>query len=175
MFRISALLHSLAFWRFRPKYTYNNGPSNRAARHYGYSFEVYFRQHGVTAKVMNRDTNWYSIIDSEWEQRKAALEAWLDPNKFDEDGMQNKRLEEFHVPTLSFRNFHQVTRSAFDLKTSSSLSTHYPHYKQYTRQANLSLLATPRHRYQLLNKFAIEYLVRQQLPPGRSLATAVVY
>mmetsp|Transcript_132448 Transcript_132448/g.197378 ORF Transcript_132448/g.197378 Transcript_132448/m.197378 type:complete len:240 (-) Transcript_132448:163-882(-) len=72
-----------------------NDPSNRAAIRYGYTFEGKFRQHRVTAKATNRDTNWYSIIDSEWPDRKQAMESWLQPCNFDENGQQIQKLESF--------------------------------------------------------------------------------
>ena len=39
-------------------------------------------------KGENRDTAWFSIIDGEWPQVKAAFEAWLDPSNFDAEGVQ---------------------------------------------------------------------------------------
>jgi hypothetical protein len=50
-----------------------------------------FRQHQVV-KGENRDTAWYSIIDSEWPARKAAFERWLDPANFDAQGRQKVSL-----------------------------------------------------------------------------------
>ena len=49
---------------------------------YGFKYEGLFRQHQVV-KGENRDTAWYSIIDSEWPARKAAFERWLAPDNFD--------------------------------------------------------------------------------------------
>jgi hypothetical protein len=43
-------------------------------------------------KGLNRDTTWYSMIDSEWPLRKAAFERWLDPANFNADGKQRTRL-----------------------------------------------------------------------------------
>ena len=60
----------------------------QAALRYGFTYEGCFRQHAVTAKGYTRDTNWYSMLDSEWPQRKAALEAWLDSKNFDGNGKQ---------------------------------------------------------------------------------------
>lgn len=71
-----------------------NDPSKRAAMRFGFTFEGVFRQHMIV-KGLNRDTAWFSIIDSEWPPIRAAFEAWLDPANFDADGVQNKRLEEF--------------------------------------------------------------------------------
>ncbi len=42
----------------------------------------------------NRDTAWYSMIDSEWEAASQAFEEWLDPANFDDRGVQRTRLRE---------------------------------------------------------------------------------
>lgn len=68
-----------------------NEPSRRAALRYGFTFEGVFRQH-LIVKGKNRDTAWYSMLDSEWPARKAAFEAWLDPANFDAAGRQIKPL-----------------------------------------------------------------------------------
>ena len=44
-------------------------------------------------KGENRDTAWFSMLDSEWPLCKAAFEAWLSPDNFDGAGMQIERLE----------------------------------------------------------------------------------
>jgi hypothetical protein len=49
----------------------------------------------MVRKGVNRDTAWYSILDREWPQRKAAFEAWLAPSNFDNDGRQRKSLAAF--------------------------------------------------------------------------------
>jgi hypothetical protein len=43
-------------------------------------------------KGRNRDTAWFSIIDTEWPALKAGFEAWLDPANFDEAGVQKRGL-----------------------------------------------------------------------------------
>ncbi|HEY3739053.1 MAG TPA: GNAT family protein [Bryobacteraceae bacterium] len=68
-----------------------NAPSRRAALRYGFQFEGIFRQHMIV-KGLNRDTAWFSMLDSEWPARKAAFEAWLDPKNFDESGHQRTPL-----------------------------------------------------------------------------------
>jgi RimJ/RimL family protein N-acetyltransferase len=68
-----------------------NIPSRRAAERLGFTFEGIFRQHMIV-KGKNRDTAWYSILDSEWPDRKAKLETWLRPENFDERGVQRRRL-----------------------------------------------------------------------------------
>jgi RimJ/RimL family protein N-acetyltransferase len=68
-----------------------NAPSRRAALRYGFVFEGILRQHMI-AKGRNRDTAYYSILDSEWPARKAAFERWLAPNNFDAQGQQKLSL-----------------------------------------------------------------------------------
>ncbi|MFQ0815650.1 GCN5 family acetyltransferase [Brucella anthropi] len=84
----------LGYRRYEWKCHNENGPSKRAAERFGFQFEGIFRQHMV-AKGRNRDTAWFSILDSEWPALRKAYQAWLAPENFDRDGQQKKRLEEF--------------------------------------------------------------------------------
>jgi RimJ/RimL family protein N-acetyltransferase len=68
-----------------------NEPSRRAAARFGFTFEGVFRQHMVV-KGRNRDSAWFSILDGEWPQIRAAFEAWLAPENFDVDGRQRQSL-----------------------------------------------------------------------------------
>jgi RimJ/RimL family protein N-acetyltransferase len=77
----------LGYRRYEWKCNANNAPSRRAALRYGFIFEGIFRQHMVV-KGANRDTAWFSMLDSEWPARKTAFEAWLDPANFDANGRQ---------------------------------------------------------------------------------------
>ena len=43
----------------------------------------------------NRDTAWFSVIDSEWPALRAAFEHWLDPANFTADGTQRRSLTSF--------------------------------------------------------------------------------
>ena len=70
-----------------------NAGSRRAALRYGFIFEGIMRQHMI-AKGRNRDTAWYSILDSEWPRCRAAFEIWLHPDNFDGSDRQRCRLEE---------------------------------------------------------------------------------
>jgi len=65
--------------------------SCRAALRFGFVFEGILRQHTI-AKGRNRDTAWYSMLDSEWPARKAAFERWLAPANFDAGGCQKTSL-----------------------------------------------------------------------------------
>ena len=84
----------LGYRRWEWKCNNHNKPSKRAAHRFGFTFEGVFRQHMVI-KGRNRDTAWYSIIDTEWPALREAYEGWLDPANFDTDGNQKRRLEEF--------------------------------------------------------------------------------
>jgi hypothetical protein len=46
----------------------------------------------MIAKGRNRDTTYFSMLDSEWPARKAAFERWLAPENFDRDGGQKTKL-----------------------------------------------------------------------------------
>jgi RimJ/RimL family protein N-acetyltransferase len=73
--------------RYEWKCNVLNEPSKRAALRFGFTFEGIFRQH-MMIKGVNRDTAWFSMLDSEWPARKAAFERWLDPANFDPNGRQ---------------------------------------------------------------------------------------
>jgi RimJ/RimL family protein N-acetyltransferase len=72
-----------------------NAPSRQAALRYGFVFEGVLRQH-VIAKGRNRDTAYFSILDSEWPARKAAFERWLAPENFDAQGRQKISLSKLN-------------------------------------------------------------------------------
>ncbi|WP_157016356.1 GNAT family N-acetyltransferase [Mesorhizobium xinjiangense] len=90
----------LGYRRFEWKCNDRNGPSKRAAERFGFVHEGVFRQHMIV-KGENRDTAWYSIIDSEWPGVRTALEAWLDPANFDAEGRQVRRLEDIRAATTA--------------------------------------------------------------------------
>ena len=71
-----------------------NAPSKRAAERLGFVFEGVFRQHMIV-KGRSRDTAWFSMLDSEWPDRKQAFERWLADENFDASGRQKRRLSDF--------------------------------------------------------------------------------
>jgi RimJ/RimL family protein N-acetyltransferase len=81
----------LGYRRYEWKCDSLNAPSRNAALRYGFCFEGIFRN-AVVTKGRNRDTAWYSIIDSEWPERRARFERWLAPENFDERGKQRIKL-----------------------------------------------------------------------------------
>lgn len=81
------VFESLGYRRYEWKCNAMNIPSRQAALRLGFTFEGIFRQHMIV-KGCNRDTAWYSMLDTEWPRRKAAFECWLDPSNFDTHGRQ---------------------------------------------------------------------------------------
>jgi RimJ/RimL family protein N-acetyltransferase len=81
----------LGYRRYEWKCNDLNLPSKRAAVRLGFTVEGLFRQH-IVIKGRNRDTRWYSLLDSEWPTRKRAFRAWLDPSNFDAQGQQKRPL-----------------------------------------------------------------------------------
>ena len=69
-----------------------NAPSRRAALRYGFTFEGIFRQHFII-KGRNRDTAWFSMIDTEWPAVRAGFVAWLAPENFDERAREKAKLQ----------------------------------------------------------------------------------
>lgn len=70
-----------------------NEASQKAALRLGFKFEGIFRQSNVF-KNRNRDTAWFSIIDSEWSALKEKFNKWLDESNFDSNGNQKKSLRD---------------------------------------------------------------------------------
>jgi RimJ/RimL family protein N-acetyltransferase len=85
----------LGYRRYEWKCNDLNEPSKNAALRYGFTYEGTFRQSNVI-KGRNRDTAWYSVIDTEWQSVQAAFETWLSPDNFYENGLQKKRLKELY-------------------------------------------------------------------------------
>ena len=81
------VFEDLGYRRYEWKCNALNAPSRRAALRFGFAFEGIFRQHMIV-KGRNRDTAWFSMLDSEWPARKANFERWLDPSNFDPEGRQ---------------------------------------------------------------------------------------
>jgi RimJ/RimL family protein N-acetyltransferase len=76
----------------------DNARSRRAAERFGFTYEGVFRQH-MLVKGRNRDTAWYSLLDSEWPRVQAGFEAWLDEANFDAEGRQRRSLAELRAAT----------------------------------------------------------------------------
>jgi RimJ/RimL family protein N-acetyltransferase len=87
------VFETLGYRRYEWKCDALNAPSRRAAERFGFTFEGIFRQHMIV-KGRNRDTAWFSMLDTEWPRVKAAFEAWLDEKNFGGDGRQRRSLVE---------------------------------------------------------------------------------
>ncbi|MBN8998478.1 MAG: GNAT family N-acetyltransferase [Rhizobiales bacterium] len=81
----------LGYRRYEWKCNALNAPSRSAALRLGFTFEGIFRQHMIL-KGRNRDTAWFSMLDSEWPSARAAFEAWLADDNFTPDGRQRRSL-----------------------------------------------------------------------------------
>ena len=86
------VFEDLGYRRYEWKCNALNAPSQSAALRLGFRFEGILRQHMIV-KGHNRDTAWFSMLDSEWPARKQAFENWLDLSNFDDEGRQKAALE----------------------------------------------------------------------------------
>jgi RimJ/RimL family protein N-acetyltransferase len=82
----------LGYRRYEWKCDALNARSRAAAERLGFRYEGTFRQAQVV-KGRNRDTAWYSMLDSEWPQVAAAGRAWLAAENFDAQGRQRSALQ----------------------------------------------------------------------------------
>ena len=89
-------LFALGARRVEWKCDHRNEASKAAALRFGFTFEGVFRQHMVV-KGENRDTAWFSLLDSEWPARRRALQIWLHPANFDATGRQRSALSAVRV------------------------------------------------------------------------------
>ncbi len=85
------VFETLGYRRYEWKCNALNDASRRAALRYGFVFEGILRQHMI-AKGRNRDTAYFSMLDSEWPVRKAEFERWLAADNFDAEGRQKSRM-----------------------------------------------------------------------------------
>jgi RimJ/RimL family protein N-acetyltransferase len=90
---MSHAFDDLKYRRYEWKCNSLNQASRNAALRLGFQFEGIFRQNHVF-KNRNRDTAWFSIIDSEWPEIKNRFLRWLSPDNFDVDNKQIKKLSE---------------------------------------------------------------------------------
>lgn len=85
------LFDDLGYRRFEWKCNEANKASKRAAVRFGFTFEGIFRN-DMVMKGKNRDTAWYSMLDSEWPDIRAAFDHWLRAENFNSDGKQRSQL-----------------------------------------------------------------------------------
>ncbi len=77
-----------------------NAASCRAAVRLGFRPEGIHRQAAVV-KDRNRDTAWFSILDSEWPAVRDATQRWLMPENFDASGRQKAALSQMTAALIA--------------------------------------------------------------------------
>jgi RimJ/RimL family protein N-acetyltransferase len=103
MFLMMQRAFALGYRRYEWKCDALNAPSRAAAQRLGFLYEGLFRQ-AVVYKGRNRDTAWFSIIDSEWPALRDAYAQWLAPQNFDAQGHQKMQLSALTAPLLKARS-----------------------------------------------------------------------
>ncbi|VAW99996.1 Protein export cytoplasm protein SecA ATPase RNA helicase (TC 3.A.5.1.1) [hydrothermal vent metagenome] len=93
MYLMMAKVFNAGYRRYEWKCNALNQASKSSAIRLGFQFEGIFRQAQVVDGC-NRDTAWFSIIDSEWMALKNKFETWLAAFNFDDQGQQVKSLQE---------------------------------------------------------------------------------
>ena len=88
---MARVFDELGYRRYEWKCDALNAPSRAAAHRLGFTYEGTFRQAAVV-KGRNRDTAWFSVLDSEWPDLRARFARWLDPGNFDAEGRQRSAL-----------------------------------------------------------------------------------
>jgi len=88
------VFEDLGYRRFEWKCHNGNEASKQAALRFGFTFEGVFRN-DMVMKGKNRDTAWFSMIDTEWPVLNAAYQAWLDSSNFDDSERQKQPLKTF--------------------------------------------------------------------------------
>ncbi|MFV1982026.1 MAG: GNAT family N-acetyltransferase [Thiohalomonadales bacterium] len=94
MYLMMNKIFEMGYRRYEWKCNSLNEASKSAALRLGFQFEGVFRQ-SMVIDGRNRDTAWYSIIDSEWTMLKPMFNSWLSESNFDASGTQLKSLSEF--------------------------------------------------------------------------------
>jgi len=90
----------LGYRRYEWKCDSLNAGSRKAAERLGFQFEGIFRQ-ALVYKGRNRDTAWFSVIDSEWSKLDEAFTAWLAADNFASEGTQKRSLAACRGDTAS--------------------------------------------------------------------------
>lgn len=93
-------IFDLGYRRYEWKCDACNLASRRAAQRLGFSFEGVFRQHRIS-KGRNRDTAWFSILDTEAPALRNAYAQWLHDDNFNDAGEQRTSLSHRTRPILT--------------------------------------------------------------------------
>ena len=86
------VFENLGYRRYEWKCDALNQKSNNAALRLGFKYEGKFRQ-ATIYKKRNRDTNWYSIIDKEWEKHRKNYTKYLKRSNFNDELVQKRKLK----------------------------------------------------------------------------------
>jgi RimJ/RimL family protein N-acetyltransferase len=84
-------LDDLRYRRMQWRCNALNQKSRAAARRLGFRFEGIWYNHMIV-KGRNRDTAWYSILDTEWPAIRSAISTWLKSANFDAAAAQRSSL-----------------------------------------------------------------------------------
>lgn len=74
-----------------------NEASRGAALRYGFTFEGVWRNSSIV-KGFQRGVAWHSMLKHEWPENRAAIEAWLCADNFDQQGRARASLGQFRQP-----------------------------------------------------------------------------
>lgn len=88
---MSNVFDQLGNRRYEWKCNNLNNASKKAALRLGFTYEGLFRQMNVF-KGRNRDTAWFSIIDSEWKNLRKRYQKYLITDNFDQNFIQKQKL-----------------------------------------------------------------------------------
>jgi RimJ/RimL family protein N-acetyltransferase len=92
MFLLLDLVFRLGYRRVSWKCNTLNTASRRAAGRLGFRFEGVLRAHMVV-RAHRRDTAYYSLLEDEWPERRAAITHWLRDANFDASGQAVEGLQ----------------------------------------------------------------------------------
>ena len=81
MYLMMKYVFDLGYRRYEWKCNALNENSKSSAARLGFSYEGVFRQH-LVFKGRNRDTAWFSILDSEWPEIQKCFQRWLSKDNF---------------------------------------------------------------------------------------------
>ena len=99
MYLMMSNAFELGYRRYEWKCHDLNTLSRNAAQRLGFSFEGIFRQASVV-KGRNRHTAWYAVMDHEWPAVRSAIQTWLSPSNFSNNGVQKTSLSSLTAPLL---------------------------------------------------------------------------
>jgi RimJ/RimL family protein N-acetyltransferase len=85
------IFDELGYRRYEWKCDALNAASRTAAVRLGFNYDGLFKQ-ALVYKGRNRDTAWFSVLDTDWPTIRSAFEKWCAPENFDAQGAQKRSL-----------------------------------------------------------------------------------